>query len=55
MLPHHGLIPAGAHVIPFDKNGYGSFPGSICWTSAFFIVADILLERYNDLQESASI
>lgn len=42
-----GAIP---DVIPFDKNGYGSFPGSICWTSAFFVVADVLLERYNDIQ-----
>ena len=32
-------------VIPFDKNGYGSFPGSITWTSTSFIVAHELLAR----------
>ena len=33
-------------VIPFDKNGYGSFPGSIGWTSASFVIAGILLDTY---------
>jgi alpha-L-rhamnosidase len=33
-------------VIPFDKNGYGSFPGSIGWTSASFVVAGVLLKAY---------
>lgn len=42
-------------VIPFDKNGYGSYPGSICWTSAFFVIADILLDRYNDIQALISL
>lgn len=30
-------------VVPFDKNGYGSFPGSITWTSTSFTVASELL------------
>jgi hypothetical protein len=52
-----GNVSRGAisDVIPFDKNGYGSFPGSICWTSAFFVVADVLLERYNDVQALTSL
>jgi hypothetical protein len=33
-------------VVPFTKNGFGSFPGSIGWTSASFVVAGILLETY---------
>jgi len=28
------------------QNGYGSFPGSIGWTSASFVVAGILLDTY---------
>ena len=36
---------AVADVIPFDKNGYGSFPGSIVWTSTSFTVATELLAR----------
>lgn len=37
-------------VIPFDKNGYGSFPGSIGWTSASFVVAGILLKAYANVE-----
>jgi hypothetical protein len=36
-------------VIPFDKNGYGSFPGSIGWTSASFVIAGILLDAYGSI------
>ena len=39
-----------ADVIPFDKNGYGSFPGSISWMSASFSVASVLLSRYGATQ-----
>ena len=40
-----------ADVIPFDKNGYGSFPGSISWMSASFSVASVLLNRYAATQQ----
>jgi len=48
-MPHNATNGI-SDVIPFDKNGYGSYPGSICWTSALFVVADILYSRYNDVQ-----
>lgn len=41
-------------VIPFDKNGYGSFPGSLCWTAASFIVAEVLFRRYANIQAQGS-
>ena len=42
----HGAI---ADVIPFDKNGYGSMPGSLTWTSASFVVANTLLKHTGDV------
>jgi hypothetical protein len=44
-----------ADVIPFDKNGYGSFPGSISWMSANFVVMNVLKDRYNSLQTLNSV
>jgi hypothetical protein len=44
-----------ADVIPFDKNGYGSFPGSISWMSANFIVMSVLKDKYNALQSLESV
>ena len=44
------FVGSVADVIPFDKNGYGSMPGSITWMSTSFIVAGILLEQYKSLQ-----
>jgi len=40
-----------ADVVPFDKNGYGSFPGSISWMSASFSVASVLLSRIGATQQ----
>ena len=44
-----------ADVVPFDKNGYGSFPGSISWMSANFVIMNVLKDRYNALQSLNSV
>ncbi len=49
------FVGSVADVIPFDKNGYGSMPGSITWMSTSFTVAGVLLDTYNAVQFLGSV